>query len=87
MLAATNAPKPFLMPDVFADRAIVCDLSVPAAVRPEVREARPDVLMIGGGIARLPFGEAHGIVGFPLPPGQVYGCMAEAMLLGLAQPT
>ena len=36
-----------------------------------------------GGIARLPFGEDHGIPGFPLPPGQVYGCMAEAMLLGL----
>ena len=67
----------------FAPGAIVCDLSVPAAVRPEVRSRAPDVLVIGGGIARLPFGEDHGIVGFPLPPGQVYGCMAEAMLLGL----
>lgn len=62
---------------------MVCDLSVPAAVRPDVRAARPDVLLIGGGIARLPFGEAHGIIGFPVAPGQVYGCMAEAMLLGL----
>jgi len=83
VLAATNAPKPFLGADVFADGAIVCDLSVPAAVRPEVRVMRPDMLVMGGGIARLPFGEAHGIVGFPLPPGQVYGCMAETMLLGL----
>ena len=73
----------FSAADVFADGAIVCDLSVPAAVRPEVRETRPDVLLIGGGIARLPFGEDHGILGFPLPPGQVYGCMAETMLLGL----
>ena len=61
----------------------MCDLSVPAAVCPEVRSERPDVLVIGGGIARLPFGEHHGIIGFPLPPGQVYGCMAETMLLGL----
>ena len=38
---------------------------------------------MSGGIARLPFGEDHGIVGLPLPPGQVYGCMAETMLLGL----
>ena len=83
VLAATNAPKPFLTADVFAEGAVVCDLSVPAAVRPEVREARPDVLVIGGGIARLPFGEAHGILGLPLPPGQVYGCMAETLLLGL----
>jgi acetylornithine/succinyldiaminopimelate/putrescine aminotransferase/predicted amino acid dehydrogenase len=83
VLAAANAPTPFLTADVFAENAIVCDLSVPAAVRPEVREARPDMILMGGGIARLPFGENHGIVGFPLPPGQVYGCMAETMLLGL----
>jgi acetylornithine/succinyldiaminopimelate/putrescine aminotransferase/predicted amino acid dehydrogenase len=83
VLAATNAPTPFLGANVFSDGAIVCDLSVPAAVCPDVRAARPDVLVIGGGIARLPFGEHHGIPGFPLPPGQVYGCMAETMLLGL----
>jgi acetylornithine/succinyldiaminopimelate/putrescine aminotransferase/predicted amino acid dehydrogenase len=83
VLAAVNAPTPFLTADLFADGAVVCDLSVPAAVRPEVRGARPDLLLIGGGIARLPFGENHGILGFPLPPGQVYGCMAETMLLGL----
>jgi acetylornithine/succinyldiaminopimelate/putrescine aminotransferase/predicted amino acid dehydrogenase len=83
VLAAANAPVPFIGAEVLATGAVVCDLSVPAAVRPEVREQRSDVLLIGGGIARLPFGEAHGIIGFPLPPGQVYGCMAETMLLGL----
>ena len=83
VLAAANASTPFLAADVFADGAVVCDLSVPAAVCPEVRTARPDMLIIGGGIARLPFGENHGILGLPLPAGQVYGCMAEAMLLGL----
>ena len=83
VLAAANAAMPFLTADVLAEGAIVCDLSVPAAVRPDVRELRPDLMVMGGGIARLPFGEHHGIVGFPLPPGQVYGCMAEAMLLGL----
>jgi acetylornithine/succinyldiaminopimelate/putrescine aminotransferase/predicted amino acid dehydrogenase len=83
VLAAANAPAPFLTADMFGPAAVVCDLSVPAAVRPEVKDLRPDVLVIGGGIARLPFGEDHGIVGLPLPPGQVYGCMAETMLLGL----
>jgi predicted amino acid dehydrogenase len=83
VLAAANAPTPFLNADVFAPDAVVCDLSVPAAVYPEVKEMRPDVLVIGGGIARLPFGEDHGIPGLPLPAGQVYGCMAETMLLGL----
>ena len=31
----------------------------------------------------MPFGEAHGIVGLPLRPGQVYSCIAETLLLGL----
>jgi acetylornithine/succinyldiaminopimelate/putrescine aminotransferase/predicted amino acid dehydrogenase len=83
VLAAANAPTPFLGPETFAEGAIVCDLSVPAAVRPEVKGLRPDLTLMNGGIARLPFGEDHGIPGFPLPPGQVYGCMAETMLLGL----
>jgi acetylornithine/succinyldiaminopimelate/putrescine aminotransferase/predicted amino acid dehydrogenase len=83
VLAAANAPEPFLPAGIFARNAIVCDLSVPAAVRPDVRELRPDLQLMNGGIARLPFGENHGIVGFPLSPGQVYGCMAETMLLGL----
>jgi predicted amino acid dehydrogenase len=38
--------------------------------------------VIKGGVASLPFGEDLGIVGFPRPQGQAYGCMAEAMLLG-----
>lgn len=83
VLTATNAPEPYLSAEHFAREAIVCDLSVPAAVKGEVRSIRPDVLVVNGGIARLPFGENHGIVDFPLPAGQVYGCMGETLLLGL----
>jgi acetylornithine/succinyldiaminopimelate/putrescine aminotransferase/predicted amino acid dehydrogenase len=83
VLAAANAPEPFLMAEHFANGAIVCDLSVPGAVRPGVQALRPDLLLMSGGIARLPFAEDHGIPGFPLPAGHIYGCMGEAMLLGL----
>jgi len=83
VLTATNAPEPFLSAEHLAREAIVCDLSVPAAVKREVRTLRPDVLLLNGGIAKLPFGEDHGILDLPLPAGQVYGCMGEAMLLGL----
>jgi acetylornithine/succinyldiaminopimelate/putrescine aminotransferase/predicted amino acid dehydrogenase len=83
VLAATNAPDPCLFAHHFAKNAIVCDLSVPTAVSRDVQALRPDVLLLNGGIARLPFGEDHGIIGFPLPAGQVYGCMGETMLLGL----
>jgi predicted amino acid dehydrogenase len=83
VLTATNAPEPFLSAEHLAREAIVCDLSVPAAVKREVRTLRPDVLLLNGGIAKLPFGEDHRLLDFPLPAGQVYGCMGEAMLLGL----
>lgn len=63
--------------------AIVCDLSVPSSLSRATIIARPDVQFIEGGIARLPFGEDLGIAGFPLPAGEVYGCLAEAILLGL----
>ena len=41
VVAATNSPAPFLGAELFAEGAVVCDLSVPAAVRPEVRETAP----------------------------------------------
>ena len=82
VVAALNAVDAPLAEDQFAQNAIVCDLSVPASVRPGTAASRPDLLIVKGGIVSLPFGEDLEIVGFPLPPGQTYGCMAEAMLLG-----
>ena len=52
-------------------------------VADDVAATQPDLLLIKGGIVSLPFGEDLEIVGFPLPRGQTYACMAEAMLLGL----
>ncbi len=83
VVAALNAVDAPLAGDYFAPGAIVCDLSVPASLPSSVAASRPDLLLIKGGIVLLPFGEDLEIVGFPLPPGQTYGCMAEAMLLGL----
>jgi acetylornithine/succinyldiaminopimelate/putrescine aminotransferase/predicted amino acid dehydrogenase len=83
VVAALNAVDAPLAADHFAPGAIVCDLSVPAGLPPGTAALRSDLLLIKGGIVSLPFGEDLEIVGFPLPPGQTYGCMAEAMLLGL----
>ncbi len=82
VVAALNAVDAPLGAERFAPGAIVCDLSVPAGLPTGVAAARPDLLVIRGGIVALPHGEDLGIVGFPLPRGQTYGCMAEAMLLG-----
>lgn len=82
VIAALNAVDAPLTADLFAHNAIVCDLSIPAGVQPSVALSRPDLLIIKGGIVSLPFGEDMEIAGFPLPTGQTYACMAEAMLLG-----
>jgi predicted amino acid dehydrogenase len=82
VIAAMNAVDAPLETHHLAQGAIVCDLSIPASVPPDVLERRPDLLVIKGGIAALPFAEDLEIAGFPRPAGQAYGCMAEAMLLG-----
>lgn len=82
VVAAMNAVDAPLPVTELAAQAIVCDLSVPASLPREASGRRPDVRFIRGGIAKLPFGEDLEILNYPLPTGQVYGCMAEAMLLG-----
>jgi predicted amino acid dehydrogenase len=82
VVVALNAVDAPLGPRHFAREAVVCDLSVPAAVQASTAEARSDLRLLQGGIVALPFGEDLRIVGFPLPSGQTYACMAEAILLG-----
>ena len=63
--------------------AILCDVSVPHALRYEVAENLPHATVLPGGIATLPHQETMTIPGFPLPQGHIYGCMAEGLLLAL----
>jgi predicted amino acid dehydrogenase len=78
--AVSSVEAPF-GPEHFGENSLVCDLSVPAALRPGTESARPDLRVISGGVARLPFGESLDVAGFPLPRGYFYACMVEAMLL------
>jgi predicted amino acid dehydrogenase len=78
-LIAVNAVDVPFLAGTFAPGAVVCDVSVPSGVR-GTADGRT---LLRGGVARLPGGEELGIVGFPLPVGQTFGCMAEALLLGL----
>jgi predicted amino acid dehydrogenase len=82
VLVATNAVDAPLQACHFKSGAIVCDLSVPTAIHSQTEALRADLVLIRGGIAALPNGQDLEIPKFPLPAGQAYGCMAEAMLLG-----
>lgn len=88
VVAASNAPSPVVFPQHVSDGPVVlCDVAVPGDVHEAVGTQRSNALVIQGGIIRAPLGQQVSIAGMSLPPGQLYGCLAETMLLGLAEIT
>ncbi len=81
VVTSTNATNAVIGPDDLKRGAVVCDLSRPANVSQEVANARPDVVVIDGGIIAAPDGSAFGQFG--LGQGRIYACMAETMMLTL----
>lgn len=82
VVAVSSATVPIIKPEHLKWGAIVCDVARPPSVHPEVRRVRTDVLLIDGGVATVP-GEMNLGFDIGLPPGTVYGCMAETMILTL----
>jgi acetylornithine/succinyldiaminopimelate/putrescine aminotransferase/predicted amino acid dehydrogenase len=82
VITATSATGTIVRADDLQPHAVICDVSRPANVSLEVTQARPDVLVIDGGVIAVPGGSALGQFG--LGQGLVYACMAETMMLTLA---
>jgi len=82
VLSATNAPGPVIQPEHLQRGAVVCDVAQPSDVSPRVVRERDDVLVIEGGVVDVP-GEVDFGFDFGLPPGKIYACMAETMVLAL----
>ncbi len=81
VVTATSATESIIRPESLRSGAVVLDLSRPANVSREVALARPDVLVIDGGIIEVPGRPDLGRFG--LKPGLAYACMAETMMLAL----
>jgi acetylornithine/succinyldiaminopimelate/putrescine aminotransferase/predicted amino acid dehydrogenase len=81
VIAATSAPASLISPGRLHPGAVICDLARPANVTTEVAVARPDVLVIDGGIIEVPGRPDLGPIG--LGHGLAYACMAETMMLAL----
>jgi predicted amino acid dehydrogenase len=64
--------------------ALVCDVSRPRNVSAEVKRLRDDVLIIEGGVVKVP-GDASFNFDFGFPPGHSYACMAETMILAMEE--
>ena len=86
ILTASNAARPVVHPHhVAPDRpVVVCDVAVPCDVDDSVLDERPGATLLAGGVVRAPLGQTFALSGMNLPPGQVYGCLAETLLMGLA---
>ncbi len=84
VISATSATEKVIHAGNLKAGAIVCDISRPANVSEEVDEARPDVLVIDGGVVEIPGLPSLGW-DFGFEEGLAYACMAETMMLALEQ--
>lgn len=84
IITVTSAVDAIIEPQHLRRGAIVCDVARPRDVSRQVAEQRPDVLVIEGGMVRVPGAVDFGF-NFGFPPKMAYACMAETMALTLDQ--
>jgi predicted amino acid dehydrogenase len=82
IVAVTSSIEAIVQPEHLKPGAVVCDVARPRDVSKRVAEERDDVLVIEGGAVAVP-GEPKIEFNFGFPPGMVYACMAETMMLAL----
>ena len=82
VVTATSQVNSLIAPSMLKFGSIVCDVSRPPDVSVEVKEARPDVLVIDGGVMAIPGCPDLGW-DFGFERGQAYACMSETMMLAL----
>lgn len=84
IITVTSAVDAIIEPQHLRRGAIVCDVARPRDVSRQVVTQRPDVLVIEGGMVKVP-GQVNFNFDFGFPPQMAYACMAETMALALEQ--
>lgn len=84
VICVSSAIDAIIEPDDLRPGALVCDVSRPRNVSVEVKKKRNDVLIIEGGVVKVP-GEVNFNFDFGFPPKTSYACMAETMILALEE--
>jgi len=82
IVTVTSAVDAVIHPDHLKPGAVVCDVARPRDVSTRVARERDDVLVIEGGVVKVP-GQVEFNFNFGFPPGMAYACMAETMILAL----
>ncbi|MBE2198495.1 MAG: shikimate dehydrogenase [Anaerolinea sp.] len=84
IITVTSAIDAIIEPHHLRPGAIVCDVARPRDVSQHVAAQRADVLIIEGGMVKVPGNVDFGF-NFGFPPQMAYACMAETMALALEQ--
>jgi predicted amino acid dehydrogenase len=83
VILLTASADALLQPQHLRDGAVVLDATQPRNTSPHLLTARPDVLVVDGGVVEIPsLRLVGGNIG--LPDGRAYACFAETALLALS---
>ena len=82
VVTVTSAGADIILPEHLKPGAIVCDVARPRDVSVRVAKERQDVLVIEGGVVRVP-GNVNFNFDFGFPDHTAYACMSETMILAL----
>lgn len=82
IVTVTSSDTSVIQPHHLKSGAIVCDVARPRDVSVRVVKERSDVLVIEGGVVRVPGSPDFGL-NFGFPPGTAYACMSETFMLAL----
>lgn len=84
VVTVTSAVESVIQPSFLKRGAVVCDVARPRDVSVRVARERPDVLVIEGGVVRVPGERVDFGFNFGFEPGTAYACMSETAMLALA---
>nr|MDQ3023908.1 hypothetical protein [bacterium] len=84
IISTTSAVDPIIDVRNLQPGTVVCDVARPPDISEEAAALRDDILVIESGEISLPAG-ARLTVDIGLPPGTIYACLAETLLLSLDQ--
>ena len=82
IVTVTSSDSAVIEPEHLKPGSVVCDVARPRDVSVRVAKTRPDVLVIEGGVVRVP-GDVNFHFDFGFPPKMAYACMSETMMLAL----
>lgn len=84
VISVTSSMDTVIDPGDLRPGAVICDVARPRDVSIAVQKQRKDVLVIEGGVIKVP-GPVNFNFNFGFPPGLAYACMAETMILALEE--